>query len=115
MLPPRSAISRGGCFKLPFNGYQIHRLFMVFSYIKTKLSCGGTAMRSKGYTRSGVIAALILGAVSPRAMAAPDEIQVYTEEMDDPGQSGLELHLNYTLKGATEPAVAGEMQSYHRL
>ena len=72
-------------------------------------------MRSKGYTRSGVIAALILGAVSPRAMAAPDEIQVYTEEMDDPGQSGLELHLNYTLKGATEPAVAGEMQSNHRL
>jgi len=27
---------------------------------------------------------------------------VYTEEMDDPGEAGLELHLNYAIKGARE-------------
>ena len=72
-------------------------------------------MRIRPYTSAGAIAAAILSAVSPGAIAAPDEIQVYTDEMDEPGQSGLELHLNYALKGAQEPAFAGEMQSNHRL
>jgi hypothetical protein len=47
------------------------------------------------------------------AFAAPDEIQVYTEEMNDPGRFGLEQHLNYTLKGRQTPEYAGQMTSHH--
>jgi hypothetical protein len=63
--------------------------------------------------RSVVVAILI--SVSFGAAAAPDEIQVYTDDMDDPGQFGVELHVNYALKGAKEPSHEGEMQSHHRL
>ena len=66
-----------------------------------------------------VVGAAIMVAISsltgPAAMAAPDEIQVYTEDLDDPGQFGLELHINYPLKGAKTPSFEGEMQSHHRL
>ncbi len=48
-------------------------------------------------------------------MAAPDEVQVYTDDLDDPGKFGLELHVNYVPKGAKEPSFEGEMQSHHRL
>jgi hypothetical protein len=72
-------------------------------------------MRIGACTFIGVIAAAALSAPSDCAIAAPDEIQVYADELDDPGQFGLELHLNYVLKGAKEPAFAGEMQSHHRL
>ena len=64
---------------------------------------------------SNLIVAALIGAASAGALAAPDEIQVYTDDMDDPGQYGLELHVNYALKGAKEPEFAGEMLSHHRL
>ncbi len=60
-------------------------------------------------------AAFAVALASPGAAAAPDEIQVYTEELDEPGQFGLELHVNYALKGATMPSFDGEMRSHHRL
>jgi hypothetical protein len=47
------------------------------------------------------------------ALAAPDEIQVYTEEMNDPGKFGLEQHINYTIKGQQTPDYAGQMPSHH--
>lgn len=53
--------------------------------------------------------------VAPAAQAASDEIQVYTEEMDEPGEFGLELHLNYVPKGRREAGYAGEMPSDRRL
>lgn len=49
------------------------------------------------------------------AFAAPDEIQVYTEELNDPGRFGLEQHLNYTVKGQQTPEYAGQMTSHHVL
>ena len=64
---------------------------------------------------TGLVTAAVLSLVSPGVLAAPDEIQVYTEEMDEAGEFGLELHVNYVLKGATEPSFAGEMRSQHRL
>jgi len=60
-------------------------------------------------------AVVVLAATAPIAIAAPDEIQVYTEELNDPGQYGLELHVNYALKGAKTPAYDGEILSHHRL
>lgn len=47
------------------------------------------------------------------AMAAPDEIQVYTEELNVPGAFGLEQHLNYTIKGQQTPDYTGQMTSHH--
>ncbi|HLY97039.1 MAG TPA: hypothetical protein VKO66_07460, partial [Sideroxyarcus sp.] len=47
------------------------------------------------------------------AFAAPDEIQVYTEETNDPGQFGLEQHLNYSIEGARTPEYPGQMPPHH--
>jgi len=49
------------------------------------------------------------------AVAAPDEIQVYTGEMDDPGEFGLELHVNWVPDGAKKPSYPGEKPSNHML
>ena len=46
-------------------------------------------------------------------LAAPDEIMVYTDEMNDPGKFGLELHLNYSVKGAQTPEYPGQMAPHH--
>jgi hypothetical protein len=62
-----------------------------------------------------LIGATSLASPSLSALAAPDEIQVYTEEMDDPGEFGLELHVNYVLKGARSAGHAGEMPANHLL
>ena len=45
--------------------------------------------------------------------AAPDEIQVYTEELNKPGEFGLEQHLNYTIKGQQTADYPGQMTSHH--
>ncbi|HUX64930.1 hypothetical protein [Sulfuricella sp.] len=63
----------------------------------------------------GAVIAVAFGSISSGASAAPDEIQVYTEEMDDPGEFGLELHVNYAIKGTKAPGYAGEMPSQHML
>ncbi len=63
----------------------------------------------------GAAVAVAFGLISPGAIAAPDEIQVYTEEMSDPGEFGLELHVNYAIDGAKAPSFEGEMKAHHRL
>ncbi|OGT22714.1 MAG: hypothetical protein A2342_05420 [Gallionellales bacterium RIFOXYB12_FULL_54_9] len=45
--------------------------------------------------------------------AAPDEVQVYNDEMNAPGEFGLEQHVNYTVKGQRTPDYAGQMVSHH--
>jgi hypothetical protein len=45
----------------------------------------------------------LLGAVSS-VWAADDEIQVYTDDINKPGEFGLELHLNYVTVGSRERA-----------
>lgn len=47
--------------------------------------------------------------------AAPDEIQVYTEEMDETGEFGLELHANYVPDGARESEYEGQSPTHHML
>lgn len=47
--------------------------------------------------------------------AAPDEIQVYTEELNDPGQFGLEEHVNYSFNGVRVPEYPGQMPPNHVL
>ncbi|GAB3461159.1 hypothetical protein GCM10027321_21430 [Massilia terrae] len=59
------------------------------------------------------IAALALAAGT--AAAAPEEIQVYMNEMSKPGEFGLDVHTNYVLSGAREPDYPGAQLSRHSL
>jgi hypothetical protein len=59
----------------------------------------------------GVLTLCLFG----EALAAPDEIMVYTEELNEPGQFGLEQHLNYSMQGAQVPEYAGQMTPHHVL
>lgn len=45
----------------------------------------------------------------PPALAAPDEIQVYLDDIRAPGEAGLELHLNYVPKSRKTPDHPGEI------
>ena len=42
------------------------------------------------------------------AVAAPEEIVVFTDEFTPPSEVGYELHLNWTRRGRMTPAYAGE-------
>jgi hypothetical protein len=57
--------------------------------------------------------ALALLGVTCVASAAPDEIQVYTEELDRPGEFGLEQHLNFVPHGQQVADYPGQMTSHH--
>jgi hypothetical protein len=49
------------------------------------------------------------------AAAITDEIQVYTDEIDERGERGLEVHLNYTPRGRTTPDYPGDLPPNHGL
>jgi hypothetical protein len=61
---------------------------------------------------AAIAAGLALSAV--RASAAPEEIQVYEDDMDKPGQFGLDVHANYVVSGYAPPAYTGEQPSAGR-
>ncbi len=51
---------------------------------------------------------------SPGASAAlPDEIQVYLDDQNDPGQWGVQLHVNTTPVGIASPEYPGESVAAH--
>ena len=59
---------------------------------------------------------LVCALMAATAQAAlQDEIQVYTDEINKPGQYGLELHLNSTPSGIGAPSYPGEVTSLHGL
>jgi hypothetical protein len=43
----------------------------------------------------------------------PDEIQVYTDDLDAPGEAGVELHVNTTPSGRSRPDFPGEVTPRH--
>jgi hypothetical protein len=45
--------------------------------------------------------------------ALPDEIQVYTDAINAPGEFGVELHVNTTLSGRRAPEFANEVTPHH--
>jgi hypothetical protein len=65
--------------------------------------------------RALAAAAAIAAAAAPRLAAAIDrfEIQVYQSDINEPGQFGLELHLNYTFQGTKEPEFQGQVPPWH--
>jgi hypothetical protein len=60
------------------------------------------------------LAALALAAASAQA-ALPDEIQVYTDDVEAPGARGMELHINTTPSGRAHPEYPGELAPHHGL
>jgi len=58
-------------------------------------------------------AASALWLSSPAHSALPDEIQVYTSDINAPGEFGLELHLNTTPSGNSQPSYPGEVTNPH--
>ena len=47
--------------------------------------------------------------------ALPDEIQVYTDDINAPGEHAIELHLNTTPSGRSAPGYPGEVPPHHGL
>jgi hypothetical protein len=61
-------------------------------------------------------AALVLGSLAPSPVRAQiDEIQVYTGEINKPGEFSITLHDNYTVIGPKEPAFLGGIVPDHSL
>lgn len=57
-----------------------------------------------------LLAGALTAAAAPAA-SAPDEIQVYTEEIDAPGELGVEIHMNQVPRGERTPAWPGATPS----
>lgn len=55
----------------------------------------------------------ILAAASCAHAALSDEIQVYDDTVNAPGEFGLETHINTTLRGRGTPDWAGEITPHH--
>ncbi|MGM3277063.1 hypothetical protein [Ralstonia sp. 24A2] len=64
-------------------------------------------------TRAVWVAAALCSVALPARAVLPDEIQVYTGDINAPGQFGLELHLNTTPSGISEPSYPGEVTTPH--
>lgn len=58
---------------------------------------------------------IALGLSSLNVLAAPEEIQVYLDDMNEPGESGVEIHTNYVMKGTKTPGYDGELPTHHVL
>ena len=68
--------------------------------------------------RPGSIRGLLCGLIlipSIVGAALSDEIQVYTDDINAPGEFGLELHINTTPKGRRVPDYPGEVVPNHGL
>ena len=57
----------------------------------------------------------VLFAATHALAALPDEIQVYTDDIEKPGAAGLELHMNTTPNGIGRPLFPGEVTTQHGL
>jgi hypothetical protein len=65
------------------------------------------------YARS--IFTILWLSAGPALAALQDEIQVYTDEINAPGELGLELHFNTTPRGIKTPSYPGEVMNHHGL
>lgn len=63
-----------------------------------------------------ILAGLACALVPSAASAAPEEIQVYIDDMDAPGEVGLDMHINDVVTGeSTANDYPGAQDSLHRL
>jgi len=62
---------------------------------------------------AGIALALALGSAVHDVLAAPEEIQVYMDDLTEPGGFGTDLHNNYVVRGSNEPDYAGAQAPNH--
>lgn len=60
-----------------------------------------------------IAVAFVLSVPACARAALPDEIQVYTSDINKPGEFGLELHVNTTPSGRATPDYRGEIPPAH--
>lgn len=63
--------------------------------------------------RALLCVALAAAALSPRAWAAPEEIQVYIDDMTSPGNFGTDVHNNFVVSGSSTPDYPGALPPEH--
>jgi len=81
-----------------------------------RVSIGMEHVFSRPLLRALLAAAVIFGCAGLPAHAAMiDEIQVYTDDINAPGEFGLELHINTTPKGRSTPDFPNEITPHHGL
>lgn len=61
------------------------------------------------------VALSMMALIAAPASAEPEEIQVYMDEMNAPGDVGLDTHVNYAASGTWRPDYPGQQSSLHRL
>jgi hypothetical protein len=62
-----------------------------------------------------ILFSLLAVLAAPARAVLPDEIQVYTDDINAPGEFGVELHVNTTPKGRRTPEFANEVAPHHGL
>lgn len=62
---------------------------------------------------SRIAGLLLLAATSGQAGATPEEIQVYMDEINAPGEFGLDVHNNYVVSGSRIPDYSGAQAPRH--
>lgn len=60
------------------------------------------------------LSTLLALSTSTMCAAAPEEIQVYMDDMSSPGQFGLDIHNNYVTSGSNQPAYPGALPALHQ-
>ena len=64
--------------------------------------------KSVFFLYAAIVSADVLGASS-------DEIQVYDDAINKPGEASVDLHVNYVPSGVRVPAYGGEIPAHHNL
>jgi len=70
------------------------------------------ALRPAGHCLAALLALVSLSC-APLAAAAPEEIQVYVDDLTTPGRFGLDVHNNYVFSGSGTPAYEGAQPPVH--
>lgn len=68
-----------------------------------------------GRRAAALLCGCLAGLAPVAARAAPEEIQVYMDEMNRPGEIELDVHVNHVLAGDGTPDYPGAESSLHRL
>ena len=71
--------------------------------------------RNKFFPALAVCAVFTAVSFNMPALAASDEIQVYTDDMNEPGEFGVEMHINYVIDGERLPGYEGGSPAHHML
>ena len=79
--------------------------------MRVKMTNTTTAIPAHHLLRWPLLAGLLL--LGKPAWAAPEEIQVYMDEMGDKGEFGLDVHLNYVRSGSAVPGYPGAQAPRH--